>query len=81
MQSALPADLAAELARMDRREIALGASDGTTQRIVMLCSRTQITENRPSRDEMRDAVLDRNVAALSEGLLAELRAAAIIQRR
>lgn len=81
VQSALPADLAADLARMNRREIALGASDGTTQRIVMLCSRTQTAENRPSRDQMREAVLDRNVAALSDGLLAELRAAAIIQRR
>ncbi len=79
--SELTGDLAAELGRMDRGEISGALNDGTTARVLMLCSRIVAGENRVDREEMRDRVADRTVSALADGLLAELRAAAVIQRR
>ncbi|MGY6633957.1 MAG: peptidylprolyl isomerase [Alkalilacustris sp.] len=80
-QPELPATLATTLARLDPRQMALAPALGPTVEVVMLCSRTPSEEFMPGPSEMRNILVDRRLEALSDGLLAELRARAIIDRR
>lgn len=78
--SEVPADIAMELARLDEREISTNLRQGDNVVMVMLCSRTPGGEERPSRAEVRERLLDERLGELAEGFLAELRAAATIRR-
>lgn len=77
----LPAAVAMELARLDEREIAANQPVPGGVQAVMLCRRTPSEEVLPPREALRDLLLDRRLTDLSDGLLAELRAAAVIERR
>ncbi|MGY6410947.1 MAG: peptidylprolyl isomerase [Alkalilacustris sp.] len=76
----LPAALAVTIAGLDAREMAARPEAGGAAEIVMLCSRQPIAARLPEGG-MTNALVDRRLEALSAGLLAELRAAAIIERR
>jgi len=80
-QPELPAAVAMELARLDEREIAANQPVPGGVQAVMLCRRTPDDEALPSRAALRDILLDRRLVELSDGLMAELRAAAVIERR
>ena len=78
--SEVPADIALQLARLDEREVSTNLRQGDNVVLVMLCSRTPGGEQRPSRSEMRERLLDDRLGELADGFLAELRAAATIRR-
>ncbi|WP_201155464.1 peptidylprolyl isomerase [Rhodobaculum claviforme] len=80
-QPDLPARIALTLARMDARQIAATPTTGPSVDIVMLCGRTPTAELMPEGAAMRNRLTDRRLEALSDGLLAELRAMAIIEQR
>ena len=76
----LSATLSVVIAGLDARQItAAPATEGAAE-IVMLCSRQPIADRLPEGG-MTNALVDRRLDALSAGLLAELRAAAIIEQR
>ena len=76
----LPAALSVTLAGIDAREIAATPATEGAAELVMLCSRQPVADRLP-QGGMANALVDRRLEALSAGLLAELRAAAIIERR
>ncbi len=79
--ASLPPDIATRLARLDAREISAEArADGTVE-VLMLCSRTPGGDRLPDRAAVREGLTDRRLGQLADGLLAELRAAAVIRRR
>lgn len=77
----VPAEIARELARLDPGEIsgALRQPGGVVA--VMLCARMPAEDRRPTREGMRERLIDERLSRLSDGLLAELRAAAVIRQR
>jgi len=78
VEGAVPADLRAELARLDPGESSSTLRRGGFRVFVMLCSRTPTTAVAPDREEIRSLLLNARLAALAEQYLAELRAEAII---
>jgi peptidyl-prolyl cis-trans isomerase SurA len=78
----LPTGVGARIARMDEGEIdAETRPDGSVD-VLMLCSRTPGTaDEAPDRNLARERLIDQRLTQLSAGLLAELRAAAVIERR
>lgn len=77
----LPASLSVALGRLDAGEIGTTPAEGGMAALVMLCSRTPDADLVPEGATLRDLLADRRLQALSDGLVAELRAAAIIERR
>ncbi len=77
----LPPALSVTLGRMDARDIAATPAAAGAVDLVMLCGRTPVAELMPDGPAMRNQMADRRLEALANGLLAELRAAAIIERR
>jgi peptidyl-prolyl cis-trans isomerase SurA len=79
--ASLPQAVAARLARLDPGEIsAEGRADGAVE-VLMLCSRTPGGDALPDRNSARVQLSDRRLSQEADGLLAELRAAAVIRRR
>jgi peptidyl-prolyl cis-trans isomerase SurA len=78
--SEVPGDIALELARLDERQISTNLRQGGATLMVMLCSRVPAGEDAPDRAQMRNRMTDQRVEQLSRGLLAELRAQAVIRR-
>ena len=72
--------LSVTLSGIDAREITATPASGGAAELVMLCSRQPIADRLP-QGGTANALVDRRLEGLSEGLLAELRAAAIIERR
>lgn len=72
----VPGDVGLMLARLDPGEVAV-MPDG--QRIVMLCRRNADLEPAPTRDQIRNQLLNQRLEALAENYLEELRAAALIR--
>jgi peptidyl-prolyl cis-trans isomerase SurA len=77
-QSQVPQDIALELARLDENEISTELVRGEALVFLMLCGRTLAVEDGPSRDEIRNRLVNQRLNAFSDGYLAELRADAHI---
>jgi peptidyl-prolyl cis-trans isomerase SurA len=75
----VPADVGLELARLDPGESSVALSRGGFRRLVMLCGRQQTLETPPTRDQVREMVINRKLEGMAGGYLEELRSAAIIR--
>jgi peptidyl-prolyl cis-trans isomerase SurA len=77
----VPRDVALELAKLDDGETST-LMRGQNPVMLMLCSRTAAPvgeEEPPSRDQIRNQIINQRLAALAAGYLEELRAQAIIR--
>lgn len=75
----VPADVALELARLDPGESSVALERGGFRRLLMLCGREATLEEPPSREQLRERVINQKLEGLAEGYLEGLRAAAIIR--
>jgi peptidyl-prolyl cis-trans isomerase SurA len=75
----VPGDVALELARLDRGESSVALTRGGFRRMLMLCGREQVLEPPPTRDQVREQVINQKLEGMAEGYLEELRAAAFIR--
>lgn len=75
----LPGDVALELARLDPGETSVALTRSGFRRLLMLCGREQVLEPAPTRDQVREQVINQKLEGMAEGYLEELRAAAIIR--
>ena len=75
----VPADVALELARLDPGESSVALERGGFRRLLMLCGREAPLEEPPSREQLRERVINQKLEGLAEGYLEGLRAAAIIR--
>lgn len=83
-QTQIPQDIALELAHLDVGESSTAIVRGNTQVFLMLCGRDRIYGEEglaPTRDEVRNQLMNARVAALAEGRLADLIADAVIIRK
>jgi peptidyl-prolyl cis-trans isomerase SurA len=78
VQSQVPGDLAAELARLDDGEGTLITRGGQAQ-YLMLCRRAPLEDGSLSREGVREVLVNRRLATLAEGYLESLRSDAIIR--
>lgn len=76
---AVPNDVALELARLDPGETSVALRRGGFRRMLMLCGREQVLDPAPTRDQIREQVINQKLEGMAEGYLEELRAAAIIR--
>jgi peptidyl-prolyl cis-trans isomerase SurA len=76
--SDVPNDLAVELARLDEGETAL-ISRGGQPELLMLCGRVPQLDVAPSREAVRNQLVNRRLAGYANGYLEELRADAFIR--
>jgi peptidyl-prolyl cis-trans isomerase SurA len=76
---AVPNDVALELARLDPGETSVALTRGSFRRMLMLCGREQVLDPQPTRDQIREQVINQKLEGLAEGYLEELRAAAFIR--
>lgn len=72
-------DVGLELARLDAGEISTTLTRQGWRRLIMLCSRAPVSAETPSRDQIKEQVLNLKLEGLAENYLEELRAAAIIR--
>jgi len=75
----IPGDVALELARLDPGETSVALTRGGYRRMLMLCGREETLETPPTRDQVREQVINQKLEGLAEGYLEELRAAAYIR--
>ncbi len=75
----VPGDVALELARLDPGETSVALTRSGFRRMLMLCGREQVLEPAPTRDQIREQVINQKLEGMAEGYLEELRAAAIIR--
>ena len=75
----VPGDVALELARLDPGEASLALTRGSYRRMLMLCGREQVLDPAPTRDQIREQVINQKLEGMAEGYLEELRSAAIIR--
>jgi peptidyl-prolyl cis-trans isomerase SurA len=71
-------DLALELAKLDADEVSTAVTRGNTVLVLMLCSRTPAVEGEVDRDAVRNQLRSQRLEGYSNGLLADLKAAATI---
>lgn len=76
---AVPNDVALELAKLDLNETSVALARGSFRRLLMLCGREPVLEPMPTRDQVREQVINQKLEGLAEGYLEELRSAAIIR--
>jgi peptidyl-prolyl cis-trans isomerase SurA len=78
--SALPQDIALELAKLDPNEVstALTRNNGQTRVFLMLCQRIPEPAAEVDREALRNELRSRRLAGYADSLLADLRAAAVI---
>ncbi|WP_137112319.1 peptidylprolyl isomerase [Rhodobacter sp. SY28-1] len=76
---AVPGDVALELARLDPGEASTALTRGGFRRLLMLCGREQVLEPAPTRDQIREQVINQKLEGMAEGYLEELRSAAFIR--
>ena len=76
---AVPNDVALELAKLDPGETSVALTRGGYRRMLMLCSREPVLEPMPTRDQIREQVINQKLEGMAEGYLEELRSAAIIR--
>lgn len=75
----VPGDVALELAKLDPGETSVALTRGGFRRMLMLCGREAVLDPPPTRDQIRDQVINQKLEGLAEGYLEELRSAAIIR--
>lgn len=77
----IPSDVALELARLDAGEVSynLTRNNGQTLVFLMLCARNSIDTSQANRDAVRSQIRSQRLNALSEALLEDLRASAVIR--
>lgn len=75
----IPGDVALELAKLDRNEISTALTRGGYRRMLMLCGREPVLEPMPTRDQVREQVINQKLEGMAEGYMEELRSAAIIR--
>jgi peptidyl-prolyl cis-trans isomerase SurA len=75
----VPGDVALELAKLDPNETSVALSRGGLRRMLMLCGREAVLDPAPTRDQVREQVINQKLEGLAEGYLEELRSAAIIR--
>lgn len=71
-------DLALELAKLDVDEVSTSVTRGDTTLVLMLCARTPATEAEVDREALRNQLRSQRLEGYSNGLLADLKAAATI---
>lgn len=77
--SAIPADVALELSRLDPGESSVALRRAGFRRFLMLCGREELAEEPVDRDQVRERIIGQKVEGLAEAYLEELRATAIIR--
>jgi len=78
--SALPADIRAELSRLDANEISTNLTRGDALMVLMLCSRGPLLDTKTvPRDQVRARLQNDRLVAFAEAYMAELRAGASIR--
>lgn len=77
--AAVPNDVALELAKLDPNETSVALTSGGFRRMLMLCGREPVLEPMPTRDQVREQVINQKLEGLAEGYMEELRSAAIIR--
>jgi peptidyl-prolyl cis-trans isomerase SurA len=75
----VPGDIGLELAALDPGESSVALSRGGFRLFLMLCGRSQVLEEPPTREQIRERVINQKLEGLAEGYLEELRSAAIIR--
>ena len=75
----VPGDVALELAKLDPGETSVALTRGGLRRMLMLCGREAVLDPAPTRDQVREQVINQKLEGMAEGYLEELRAAAIIR--
>lgn len=75
----VPGDVALQLARLDPGEASTALTRGGFRRMLMLCGREQVLEPAPTRDQIREQVINQKLEGMAEGYLEELRSAAFIR--
>ena len=77
----VPRDIALELARLDAGETSFTLRRGGARVFLMLCARNTVPDGEPpTRGAIRDQLINQRLAALADGYLRELRAAAVIRQ-
>lgn len=76
----VPRDIGLELAKLDPGEISTALVRGNARVVLMLCARTPVRDPEPTRDQVRDRLVNQKIAALADRYLEELRADAIIRQ-
>lgn len=76
---AVPNDVALELAKLDPNETSVALTKGGYRRMLMLCGREPILDPMPTRDQVREQVINQKLEGMAEGYMEELRSAAIIR--
>lgn len=76
---AVPNDVGLELAKLDLNETSVALTRGGFRRLLMLCGREPVLEPMPTRDQVREQVINQKLEGMAEVYLEELRAAAIIR--
>ena len=78
--SALPADIRAELSRLDANEISTNLTRGDALMVLMLCSRGPLLDTKTvPREQVRARLQNERLVAFAEAYMAELRAEASIR--
>lgn len=75
----VPGDVGLELAQLDPGESSVALTRAGFRRVLMLCGRDATLEEPPTRDQVREQVINQKLEGLASGYLEELRAAAIIR--
>jgi peptidyl-prolyl cis-trans isomerase SurA len=78
-RDAIPNDVALELAKLDQGETSVALTRGGYRRMLMLCGRSPVLEPMPTRDQVREQVINQKLEGMAGGYLEELRSAAIIR--
>ncbi|MDO9637648.1 MAG: peptidylprolyl isomerase [Pseudotabrizicola sp.] len=76
--SAVPADVALQLAQLDPGEYSTAITRGGARVFLMLCSRAPVVEGEINRAAIREQLISRRLTLLAEAYLEELRSEAII---
>ena len=77
--TAVPKDIALELAKLDQGEMSTTLTSGGNRRLVMLCSRQATTEEEPNRNQIKEQLMNQKLEGYARGFLEELRFAALIR--
>jgi peptidyl-prolyl cis-trans isomerase SurA len=77
--SEVPGDVGLELAKLDPGETSVALTRGGFRRMLMLCGRQETLDPEPTRDQVRERVINQKLEGMAEGYLEELRSAAIIR--
>ncbi len=75
----VPGDVGLELAKLDPGEVSTALTRSGLRRLIMLCGRELTVETPPSRDAVKEAIINEKLAGMAENYLEELRAAALIR--